>query len=96
MIKSGLVFNRVTQNYTGTITVKNTGASPVTGPIYVFLNGLPAGVTVFNAAGASNGVPYLSTAGPIAAGASVSLPVQFKLTTPVTVSYTTSVFAGSF
>ena len=94
--RPALNFNRVTRNYTGTITVKNTTASVMNGPIYVFLNSLPAGATVLNAAGSTNGVPYLSTAGPLAAFASVSLPVQFKLRSLAKFSYTPSVFAGSF
>jgi len=89
--------SRATGLYNGTIRVTNSGTAALNGPIYVFLNGLPAGVTVFNAAGSSNGVPYLSgAAGGLAVGAFVDLPVQFKLTSPVMVTYTTTVFAGSF
>ncbi len=94
--KSSLSFNRVTQVCSGSISVTNTSAAAFTGPVYVFLNGLQAEATVQNAAGVSNGVSYVSTSSSIAAGATVSLPVQFKLSAPTAIRYIPTVFASSF
>ena len=95
IFKSNLTFNRGTQIYRGKVHVTNTTANAFSGPIYVLLNGLPSGVTVVNAAGNSNGVPYVSTASSIAGGATMRIPVHFKLASPVMVTYTATVFAGS-
>lgn len=95
--KSALLFNRATGNYSGTIRVSNPTESALPGPLYVFLNGLPAGVTVVNASGTSGGSPYLTGApSGLAAGAFVDIPVQFRLSSPATITYTTKVFAGAF
>jgi hypothetical protein len=96
MTRSGLILSRATGLYSGSIRVTNTSGSAFTGPIYVVLNGLPTQVAVTNAAGTSNGVPYVTGAvGGIAAGASVDIPVQFRLSSSVGVTYTATVFAGS-
>ena len=95
--KTAIIFNRATQVHSQTIRVTNSSAAALSGPIYVFLNGLAANVTVNNAAGSSNGVPYVSGAvSGLAAGAFVDIPVQFKLTGSGAITYTTTVFAGSF
>ena len=93
---SGLVFNRATQLFSGTVRVTNTGATAQTGPMYVQLNGLPSGVTVNNAAGTNNGAPYIvSGATTLAPGGFVDIPVQFRNPSVVAISYTSLVFAGA-
>ncbi len=50
---------------------------------------------VVNASGTSSGSPYvIGAAGGIAAGAFIDIPIQIKETSPVTINYTTKVFAG--
>src|SRR5262249_41997560 len=82
-----------------TITVTNTSAATVTGPIYLELTGIPAGASVFNAAGKrpSTGNPYVVVpASSLAAGAAVTLEVD--LLTPIALgkfaALTTQVLRG--
>ena len=93
---SGLTYNRATQLYSGTITVTNKGAQTIAGPIDVLLTNLSAGVTLTNAAGTSSGSPYITTAGPLAPGASVTLAVQFTATGNARIGYTSKVYFRSF
>ncbi|MBI3229544.1 MAG: endonuclease/exonuclease/phosphatase, partial [Burkholderiales bacterium] len=94
---TGLVFNRATQLFTGSLTVKNTSAAALTGPFMVEIVGLPAGVTLSNASGMHNGVPYINvSANSIAAGQAVTLPVSFSNPSKVSISYTVKVSAGYF
>jgi hypothetical protein len=60
---SGLAYSRVSQTFNGTVTVKNIGASVITGPIQVVFFGLPANVTLVNATGNLSGTPYLTVPG---------------------------------
>jgi predicted extracellular nuclease len=93
---SGLAFNRGTQLYNGTVTVKNTSVSSIGGPLQLFFNGLPSGVTLANATAKQGGVlPYITSTGSLAPGASVSIPVQFQVQSGATVSYTNTLFTGS-
>ena len=93
----GLVYNRITQQFASTLTLKNIGSNPVPGPIQVVLHGLPAGVTVANAAGTNNGDPYVATDPTvIAPGATVTVLVQFQRTGSQNISYTTRVLSGAF
>ncbi len=93
---SGVVMNRATGLYNGTITITNKTAASLAAPIQVALLGLPAGVTLANASGNLGGVPYVtSAASSLAAGASLSVPVQFQLTGSVRPSYTINVYSGT-
>jgi len=49
------VYNRATQTFNSTYTIKNTTGSSIGGPIELVLTGLNAGVTVANAAGTFQG-----------------------------------------
>lgn len=81
---------------TAGVTVKNNSASPIGGAIYVFIDNLPAGQTVVNAAGTINGSPYiLVTAGSLAPGASATGQLQIKVTGSPAITFTTRVVAGS-
>jgi uncharacterized protein len=93
-----LLWNRATKVFTGTVTVKNTGATAIGGPVELVFNGLPAGITLANKTGvAPNGSPYLkvSDAG-IAAGASVTVSVQFASPNSTLVSYGVKLYSGAF
>jgi hypothetical protein len=93
---SGLVYNRITGIYSSTVTIKNKGTAALTGPLYLFFNGLASDVKVVNATGAAAGASYIkATSGNLAAGASVSVTVQFKKTGASAISYTPGVVAGS-
>ncbi len=93
--RSGLVLNRLTNRFNGTISIKNTSATAIAGPVQLLLQGLPAGVTLTNAAGLSGGMPYLTSASPIAPGATLTLPVSFANPARVLLNYTTRAFSGT-
>lgn len=93
---SGLVFNRATQTFNGTLTITNTGARGLVGPVHARLDGLPAGVTLANAAGTNAGAPYVSSAAALLPGASIGLPVRFANPSRVPLGYTVRVFSGAF
>jgi hypothetical protein len=93
---TGLGFNRVTQLYTGSITLVNRSATALAGPLSVKLGGLPAGVTLVNAAGTHEGAPYLRTAGGLAPGASVTLPLTLRNPNKVNPAYTPAIYSGTF
>ena len=86
---SPLSLNRATGKYTGTITVTNSGAAALAGPVYVFFATLPAGVTLPTLP-TSGGVPYIMIPSSLAAGATSS-PVTITFTDPtnVRIAYTT-------
>jgi hypothetical protein len=83
--RSGFSFDRRTQRFTQQVTIRNTGATTLTGPIYLALDGLTAGVTLSNAGGvtANNaplGSPFIQVvpAGTsLAPGAAASVTLQF-------------------
>jgi predicted extracellular nuclease len=95
---SALALNRATGRQNGTITVTNTGTAALTGPVYVFFNGLPAGVTLPDLP-TSNGVPYATVNLPsgLAPGAtSGTAAISFANPSNVRVSYTTKSFDTNF
>jgi hypothetical protein len=90
------VYNRATQTFNSTYTIKNTTGSSIGAPIELLLTGLNAGVTVANAAGTFQGSPYLTVSSPLAPGASVSLAVRFSDSTSVSILATPVVYSGAF
>jgi predicted extracellular nuclease len=94
---SGLVLNRATQNFTGTLTITNTGSSTLAGPFQVELDNLTAGVTLVNASGTHLGAPYLTAANTtLAPGQSISIAVSFKNPAKVNLSYSATIYSGNF
>jgi hypothetical protein len=92
---NGLSYNKIKQQGTETVTVKNTSAKTISGPVELVL-GLSAGVTAVNNAGTFNGNPYWTvTAGSIAPGASAQVTVTLGYTSGTTVSTSSSVYSGS-
>jgi hypothetical protein len=97
-LSSGLVLNRTTQTFNGTITVTNTGSTSIEGPIQVELAGLSPGVTLVNANGTHKGAPYVSAAGVsrLDPGASTTVKLSFANPDKAAVSYSALTFSGSF
>ncbi len=87
-VRTGLVLDRSTGRYNGTITLTNTGSTALAA-ISMMLSGLASGVTLANASGTvTDGTSYMST-GPLAAGQSITLRLSFrKLLSTTSVSYT--------
>jgi uncharacterized protein len=94
--RSGLVLNRLTGKFSGTISVKNTSASAIAGPVQVQLRNLPAGVSLDKAAGTEAGAPYVTAVGPIAPGATLLVPITLSNPARATVTYDVRVYSGSF
>ncbi|HKE95478.1 MAG TPA: endonuclease/exonuclease/phosphatase family protein, partial [Povalibacter sp.] len=95
--RSGLVLNRATQLFTGTIRVTNTGSQPLKGPLQLVFDSLSPGVTFANATGSSNGMPYIAAPiASLAAGASTQIAVQFSNPQRAAVSYGLRVYSGEF
>jgi hypothetical protein len=92
--KYGLISNRRTGLWSGTIQLQNNGNAAIHGPIYVLFN-LPAGVVLENATGTYDGQFYLEiNVGTLAVGATVSATVTFN-TNVSAASYSTSYYLGS-
>jgi hypothetical protein len=93
---SGLVYNRATQLFGGTITLTNTGTTTLNGMLEVVLTGLPSGVTLSNASGyTADGNPYILVSLPnnkLAPGASVTFTVRFANPKRVLFGYTLGIF----
>jgi lysophospholipase L1-like esterase len=97
LLRSGLTWNRITNKYLASITLTNTGGDTLTGPFQLVFQNLSAGVTLDNATGSHDGAPYITaTAGPLAPGASVTVPLTFSNPNKVAIGYTNAVFAGNF
>jgi len=93
---SGFLFSRVTGTFNGTVTVSNIGGSAISGPLQIGFSGLPAGVTLANATTTSEGVPYVTVAGGLAAGRATSFAVRFSNPSNVMIGYSPIVCSGAF
>jgi hypothetical protein len=82
MVASGLVFNRATKLYSGTMTITNTSGAPVAGPFTVLLGNLTSGVTLTNADGSFDGYPHIDPSAPTSLGAGESFSVALKFSNP--------------
>jgi hypothetical protein len=90
--------NRATGRYNSTISVRNTGATSLTGPIYVFFYNLPSGVTLPDLP-TSKGIPYLAinVPGGLAPGeTSPTAVASFADPSDMPITYTTKRFDGTF
>ena len=77
------------------MTVTNTSASAITGPVNVVLNGLPASVTMSNSSGTYGVSPYITvSANDLAPGASVNIPIQFTNPNSVFITFTPETYSG--
>ena len=95
--KSALVLNRVSGQYTGTLTLTNTGGSTLSGPFQAVIGALPSGVTLVNASGSKDGAPYISTStATLAPGAKLVFSLTFSNPAKLALSYTVSTFSGTF
>jgi hypothetical protein len=86
---SGVVYNRSTKLYTGTLTVTNTSEVTIR-QVAVSLTNLTSGVTLANKTGIIGGSPYISKsiAAGLKAGSSVSIPLSFSNPSNVKINFT--------
>ncbi|MCC6365505.1 MAG: hypothetical protein IT165_18480 [Bryobacterales bacterium] len=94
---TGLLYSRVTGNFVGTVTIQNTSAQAINGPLDLVFADLTPGVTLQNATGTSiSGTPYvlMPNVTTLAPGASASVQVQFRNPTNGFINYTPVVLSG--
>jgi hypothetical protein len=95
--KSGLLLNRTTGKYSGTVSFTNTSGAVINGPLQFKLDGLSAGVTLDNQSGTQGGAPYITLSnGSIAPGATVTVAVTFTNPSKALVAYTAKLISGTF
>jgi Divergent InlB B-repeat domain len=100
VIRGPIVLNPISKRYAQTITVTNSSASTIIGPVSLVLDNLSANATLFNATGTTDtleppaGSPYISASGNLAPGQMDSFSLQFNDPTNTTISYSTRVLAG--
>ncbi len=94
--RSGLVYNRSSQLFHGSVTLTNVSGQPVPGPIRLLLAGLPAGIVLANASGTFQGAPYLNHAASLAASASATFMLSIRNPAKAAMQYTPLAYSGSF
>jgi hypothetical protein len=98
--RGGLRLDRATMHFAQTITVTNTSANTIAGPISIALDGVPQAASLFGIAGATlcdtpQGSPFLNTpASSLAPGAASSVTLEFIDTSNSGITYSTRVLAG--
>jgi uncharacterized membrane protein len=98
--RGGFRLDLTTQHFAQLITITNTGASSIQGPISLALDNLPTSASLFGTSGATlcdapNGSPYLNApAASLAPGASTTLTLNFIDAALTGITYTTRVLAG--
>jgi predicted extracellular nuclease len=95
--RSGMAWNRTNGQFTGTLTLTNATTAAVSGPFQVEFTGLPAGVTLLNATGMRNGVPYITVNNAsVASGAAMTVSTVFSNPSKGAIPYTAIISSGSF
>ena len=98
--RGGYTVNRRTNIVSQIVTVKNLGSTPVAGPVQLVLDNL-TNSTLTNATGTTannppNGSPYITlSSGPLAAGSSATVTLQFNLPSSGGIGYTARTVTGS-
>ncbi len=95
-------FNPIQHKYAQTVSLKNTGTTAITGPIYFEINGLSSNATLLNPSGKTScalpsGTPYVTDGiGSLAPGATTQVLLYFSNTNlSQAITYTSRVLAGS-
>jgi hypothetical protein len=95
--QNGFGRNRATGLWAATLTVTNTSAFTINGPIEVVLTNLSANATMVNKTGLHGADPYIVvTAGSLTGGASASVSIQFSNPTNGYINYTAVTYSGTF
>jgi uncharacterized protein len=94
---SGLAYSRVTQLFSGTVSIKNVSVANKNGPFQIVFASLPSGVTLVNAAGTYNGNPYITVnVASLAPGQSSTVSVQFSDPSNATIKSSPATYSESF
>lgn len=84
---SGFLYSRATNKFTGTLTIKNSGAATLTGPFAVWFNNLTAGVSLDNGI-IYNGYPHLDLSASLAPGQTAAVPLTFTNPAKALITFT--------
>ena len=98
-VTSAFVYNRATQQYSGSVTIMNTGATSIAAPVTMVLTSLSTGVTALNANGNSAALgPFYNVAAPsgLAPGQSATVPVVFSNPSNARISFVVKTYSGAF
>jgi hypothetical protein len=92
--RGSISLNRRTNRMVQTVTIKNTGAVPVVGPVYLVLDNLSLNTSLDNRTGSTSNVvpmssPYITAStGNLAPGASVTVTLNFIVPASGGITYT--------
>lgn len=98
--RSGFSYSPILKRYAQSVSLTNTTASAISGPIYLVLDGLSSNASVYNANGDTScaaplGSPYIAIAGTLGASASTTVVIQFTNPPNTAISYSPRVLAGT-
>jgi uncharacterized protein len=94
---TGLIYNRITGKFSGSVSFTNTSGAALQGPLQFALEGLPTGITLDNRSGERNGVPYITLPNAsLAAGASATVATTFTNPSKLNTVYTPKLYSGAF
>ena len=95
--RSGLTMNRFTSKYTGTVTITNTSGAALNGPLQFQLQGLTSGVTLDNATGLKDGMPYVTLGdAELAPGQSATVTTTFSNPSRAVIGYTPQLISAKY
>jgi len=97
IVQSSLKGNLITGKFTGTVTITNTSGAPISGPLQLRLDGLPASVSLDNRSGMNEGAPFITVSnGTLAAGAQLTVTTTFSNPSKAQITYTPKLISGTF
>ena len=100
VVLGGYAYSMATGRFSQKATLTNTSGAAIAGPLSLVLDGLPTGVSLYSATGATNcaapmGSPFITINGDLAAGASVAVTLQLPDPTMTPITYKPRVLAGT-
>jgi predicted extracellular nuclease len=95
-VSTGLVYDRQTGVYEGSIRLIRTGPTTLQGPFHLVLRGLPAGVTLLHPSGTFEHAPCITLTGSIGPGRQLITPVRFTAPPNTRIGYTVQTLSGPF
>jgi hypothetical protein len=93
---TAFAYNRKTKTFTGAVTVANTSAMMLNGPLSVVLTALTPGVAALNPSGSTASGPYYTfDVLPLAPGKSASFGVEFTDASNARIDFTPKTYSGA-
>jgi hypothetical protein len=93
---SGLAYSRVTQTFSGFVTLTNLTDNPISGPFQLVFTFLDSSVTLTNATGTFGGFPFLTVTNDLPPGQPVTVSVRFSNPANTEINFSPIVYEGSF